>query len=223
MSAETKKEREPDPKISSIYPAAGRRGSAFGAVLHGSDLDGARAVVWEGAGAEARVLGIETEPSAAGEKLEKQFVKLQVRLALEATGRLHFRLVTPRGVTNKIPLHVIEDPVMQEGEASGILRRFPLVVNARITRPGEFDAYWIEVSSGDSLTFEVSSSAPGFDPSVRLYERSGSWFDSERLNELASNDEPLYFPGLSTDARLVHRFERSGQYCVRVQGFSGHR
>lgn len=122
---------EPNPRISSIYPASGRWGA-----------------VWEGAGAEARVLGIETGPPAAGEKVEKQLVKLQVSL-------------------------------------------------------------------------EASSGVPGFDPSVRLYELSGNWFDSERLNELAFNDEPLYFPGLSTDACLVHRFERGGQHCAKVQGFSG--
>ncbi len=211
---------EPNPRISSIYPAAGRRGAAFEALVRGSDLEGARSVVWEGAGAEALVLGIETEPPAAGEKLEKQLVKLQVSLAAQAAGRLHFRLVTPRGVSNKIPVDVLEDPVVQESEAS-VLRRFPLVVNGRIARPGELDAYWIEVYPGETLTFEASSGVPGFDPSVRLYERSGSWFDPERLNELASNDEPLYFPGLSTAARLVHRFERGGQYCVKVQGFSG--
>src|SRR5207249_701536 len=36
-----------------------------------------------------------------------------------------------------------------------------------------------------------------------------------------SNDERLYFPGLSTDARLVEQFAHAGKYCVRVQGFSG--
>ena len=29
------------------------------------------------------------------------------------------------------------------------------------------------------------------------------------------------FPGLSTNARLVHRFSRGGKYCVKVRGFSG--
>src|SRR5262249_11814548 len=33
--------------------------------------------------------------------------------------------------------------------------------------------------------------------------------------------EPLFFPGLSTDARLVERFPKAGKYCVRVEGFSG--
>src|SRR5207249_8828066 len=68
---------------------------------------------------------------------------------------------------------------------------------------------------------EATSFTDSFDPSVTLYEPSGSWFDPHRLNQVAANDEPLYFPGLSTDARLVERFARAGKYCVRVQGFSG--
>src|SRR5262249_24980869 len=93
--------------------------------------------------------------------------------------------------------------------------------NSRIMRPGESNDFWIDAPADKTLTFEVTSGAAGFDPSVAIYEPTGSWFDPNRLNRVASNDEPLYFPGLSTNARLVQRFVQGGKYCVKVQGFSG--
>lgn len=213
---------KPDPKISSIYPFGGRRGTTFDAVVRGSDLAGARAVAFEGNGIEARILGVDAEPPAPGEKAGKDLIRLRVMLAPDAEiGERDFRIVTPRGVSNKIALDVSADPVLQEIEATGPLRRFPVVINGRLERPGESDTYWIEVAAGETLSFEATSGAAGFDPSLALYEPSGSWFDPHRLNRLAFNDEPLFFPGLPTDARLVHSFIRGGRYCVNVQGFSG--
>jgi hypothetical protein len=52
-------------------------------------------------------------------------------------------------------------------------------------------------------------------------ERAPTWFDPQRLTAVAGNDEPLFFPGFSTDARLAHRFARAGKYCLRVASFSG--
>jgi hypothetical protein len=212
---------KPDPKISSIYPFAARRGSTFQATVRGSDLAKTRSVIFERDGLEARVLGVDEEPPAPGERAGKDLLRLQVTVAPGvAAGRQEFRVLTARGISNKDSLDIVVAPVLPETEVSGSVP-FPVVVNGRIAHPGESDEYWIEPSAGETLTFEAISGAPGFDPSVTLYEPSGSWFDPQRLNLMALNDEPLYFPGLSTDARLVHRFARSGKYCLKVQGFSG--
>jgi hypothetical protein len=220
--ADLKPKLKPDPKVSSIYPFAARRGSAFQAVVRGSDLAGAGSVIFRGTGIEARVLGVDEQPPAPGEKTGKDLVRLEVTVASGATaGRQEFRVLTPRGVSNTGLLEIVDDPVLENSEASELLRRFPVVVNGRIAQPGESNEYWIEASAGETLTFEAISGAAGFDPSLALYEPSGSWFDAQRLNRVAFNDEPLYFPGLSTNARLVHRFARGGRYCLKVEGFSG--
>ena len=49
---------------------------------------------------------------------------------------------------------------------------------------------------------------PNFDPALTIYEPSGSWFDPERLNRIAYNDEPVWVFGKPTDAYLVHRFRQ---------------
>jgi hypothetical protein len=104
-------------------------------------------------------------------------------------------------------------------------------VSGRIAQKGEVDQFDFEAQAGEVMTFETVSGLPapgaaggnanGFDPSVSLYEPSGSWFDPTRLNRLAFNDEPLWVIGQPTDARLVYRFARAGRYFLKVEAFSG--
>src|SRR6266576_3945788 len=212
VCAEPKGKHAPaiEPKISSIYPAGGQVGTAFDAELRGSNMAGARSVIFESSGVEAQLLG-------GGEVLR---LKITVRPDA-STGPHRFRIVTERGVSNRISLAVSAEPVLPESEAKAPIRQFPVIINGRLSQPGASDSYWIEAAAGETLTFEAKSFSDEFDPSVILYEPSGSWFDPKRLNPIASNDEPLSFPGLSTNARLVERFAKSGRYCVQVQGFSG--
>jgi hypothetical protein len=218
--------KDADPKISSIYPMTAQRGKTFEAVLRGSNLADARALMFEGDGVEGRILSQNSESPLAGEDTAKARPKdlLKVRITLEAeagVGQHDFRVITPRGVTNKLTFHVTAEPVLDDSDATLPLKHFPVVVNGRIAKPGDTNSYSIEVGGEGTLTFEASSFAGGFDPSITLYEPTGSWFDPHRLSQVASNDEPLSFPGLSTDARLVQRFPHAGTYSLRVQGFEG--
>jgi hypothetical protein len=206
-----------EPKITSVYPAALARGASIEATVRGSDLAAARALVFDRPGVSAAALAVE---KAAEEKQELFRIRLTVA-ADAAPGRREFRVLTPKGVSNAIPLHVVDEPVIDEAQAVDSLKRFPVVINGRISEPGETDAFWIDTTAGETLSFEAAPEMPGLDPSLSLYEPSGSWFDPERLNLVAANDEPLYFPGLSLDARLVHRFQRAGKYRLKVLAFSG--
>ena len=226
MCAEPKKEpdkkKAPDPKISSIYPVSGQRGSTFETIIRGSNLADARAVIFEGSGAEARVISVTSEPKAAGETTAKDSLKAEVLLAPDsAVGDHEFRVITPFGVSNKLPLRVSAERVLDAGGAAEPLKQFPVMINGRIPQPGSTGSYWIEVADGDTLTFDASSVSGVFDPSVILYQPTGSWFDPNRLNQVASNDEPLSFPGLSTDAHLVQHFAHGGKYRVSIKGFEG--
>ncbi len=220
--------KQPDPRISSLYPMAAQRGKTVDAVIRGASLRDARALLFEGNGVEARILSVNPDQPAAGAEAEEAKERLadllKVRFTLEAgaaTGPHDFRVVTIRGVSNKLALHVTAEPVLDEAETTPRLKHFPVVINGRIAHPGDTSSYSIEVTSGETLTFEASPLGEEFDPSLALYEPTGSWFDPHRLNLLTSNDEPLSFPGLSKDARIVKRFARDGQYSLRLQGFEG--
>jgi hypothetical protein len=217
--------KDAEPRISSIYPMTAQRGNTFEAVLRGSNLSDARSLLFEGKGIEGRIVSQNSEPASGGDETKdrpKDLLKVEINLQAEAgIGSHDFRVITSRGVSNKLALHVTAEPVLDQSGAALPLKHFPVVINGRIARPGDTNSYSIEVTGGETLTFEASSFADGFDPSITLYEPTGSWFDPHRLNQVASNDEPLSFPGLSTDAHLVERFPHGGRYSLRVQGFEG--
>src|SRR5258708_16315381 len=183
----SKPHAQPEPKLSSIYPACGKRGTVFEAELRGSDLAGAHRVMLEGSGIEARILGIDAEPPVPDETAKKDRVRLQVTLGADAApGRHEFRVVTPRGISGAIPLQVTAEPVLHEAPPIP-LRQFPLVINGRIAKPGQTDSYCIEAAAVETLTFEATSFSDRFDPSATLYEPSDSCFHPHMLNQVASD------------------------------------
>ena len=200
----------PDPRILSVHPCAVRAGVTTQLAIRGTSLSGARALLFKNERFTARVLDASTE-----------LVHVEVTPAASGEGSHPLRLVSPQGVSNEFSLQVVAEEVAEESSITGPLSRFPVVVAGRIGARGEVDSIWFEAKPGDTLTFTSAAGAPGFDPSLVLAEPSGSWFEEGRLNRIAFNDEPLYFPGLSADARLVHRFERGGKYAIQVRAFSG--
>lgn len=223
LGAETPKPR-PDPRARSIYPLTGRASTTWQATVRGTGLTGARAVVFQNSKISGRVLRVEAEPAAEGgtpPPSPVELVKLELAAAADVAGPQAFRLVTAGGVTNELSLRVNETEVLDESAASAPLSHFPAVVNGRIEKRGEVDSLWLDAKAGQTLTFTAVSGNGAFDPSLTVVEQSGSWFDARRINRIAFNDEPLYFPGLSTDARLVHRFQRAGRYAIQIQAFSG--
>src|SRR5581483_7974758 len=111
--------------------------------------------------------------------------------------------------------------------------RVPAIYAGRLAHRGEVDYYSFRADAGQTFTFEVNSglpqiaaggsaeTVPNFDPALTIYEPAGSWFDSRRLNRIAYNDEPVWVFGKGTDAYLVHRFPKAGEYVLRIEAFAG--
>jgi hypothetical protein len=231
-----------EPKAVSVHPFTGRPGSSFLATVRGNALARTQAIFAENVPFTVAVEGVEVEPPGASSgrnKMPFDLVRVRVDVAGGAKpGRYAFRIVTPEGVSNALTLHVVDQEILAEppGEhetpdAAVALERIPVVVNGRIARRGETDYFLFDAKAGQTLTFEAISGLPsiaapgsnanGFDPSLSVYEASGSWFDAKRLKRIAWNDEPLWVIGLITDAYLVHKFERAGRYYLRLAAFSG--
>ncbi len=228
-----------EPRAVSLHPFAGQRGTTFPATLRGSNLKAAKSVVVEPAGLRVTVESAESEK--ASDQVKPGMDLVHLRLESEATappGRYTLRLVTPEGVSNALPFHLTDTPVLAEPagvhdapETAIAVTSAPALYSGRIARRGESDLYAFDVRAGQTMTFQVTSGLPsigapggnanGFDPSLSIYEPSGSWFDGQRLNRLAFNDEPLWVLGRLTDAYLVHRFPKPGRYYLRVEAFSG--
>jgi len=213
-----------DPKLISIHPFTGQRGATFAATVRGSGLRDVNAVFVENAPFTASIEGIENEAAGKTSKTAVDVVRLRIQVGENAKpGRYPFRLVTPRGISNALQLHILDLPISAEPEGSHetpdtavSVEKLPVIFNGRIGRRGESDFYAFDVTAGQTLTFEAISglssigaaggNAVGFDPSISIFEPSGSWFDPKRINRVAFNDEPLWVIGRLTDAYLVHKF-----------------
>ncbi|MBI2687735.1 MAG: hypothetical protein HYX27_15600 [Acidobacteria bacterium] len=231
-----------DPRAVSMHPFTGQRGGVFHAAVRGNNLKDAKAVWVESGPVRMTVEG--AGPEVIPEGMPKPRVMLdvvQVRVETAANvkpGRYSFRMVTPSGVSNALALQITDAPVLAEPEGQHetpetavAIVEAPVIYTGKIGWRGESDYYAFDAKAGETMTFQVLSGLPsigapggnanGFDPSIAIYEASGSWFDAKRLNRIAFNDEPLWVLGRLTDAYLVHTFAKAGRYYLRVEAFSG--
>jgi hypothetical protein len=207
-----------EPALTSIHPVSGGPGQTYNAVIRGNNLKGARAVEFGVEAVRAEVLRVDEE---AAESKDKKVDLLQVRISIDQNAKPDipsFRVLTPQGITNEIRMRVAAGPVQSETER---IKTVPVVVTGRIEQRGEADEFWFEAQAGRTLTFQAFSGHTSFDPSLSLLQPNPTWLDPKRMERIAFNDEPLFFPGLSTDAHLVHTFTESGKYCLRLQSFTG--
>jgi hypothetical protein len=233
----------PDPRAISIHPFTGQRGGTFIATVRGSGLAGATAASIGKAPFTVTVDGVETEAgeSSGRNRSRMDLVKLRVDVQPDAKpGRYPIRLITRNGISNALPLHIVDVPVLPEPagahetqESAVAIASVPTVYAGRLTRRGETDYYRFHADAGQTLTFEAVSGLPqiaaagsaatvaNFDPAITIYEPAGSWFDPKRLNRIAYNDEPVWVFGKPTDALLVHRFAKAGDYLLRIEAFAG--
>ncbi len=233
-----------DPKAASIHPFTGERGTVFTATVRGAGLAGARSAVLDNAPFQVTVDRVEPEPAdstSVKPKAPVDLVMLRIQVAADAKpGRYPIRLITRGGISNALPIYIVdstvtpEPPGPHETQESAVgVSNIPAVFAGRLSRRGEADYYTFRAEAGQVLTFEVISGLPqiaaagsaatvaNFDPSLSIYDSEGSWFDPKRLKRIAYNDEPMWVFGRPTDAHLTHRFTKSGTYALRVEAFAG--
>ncbi len=233
-----------DPVLISVHPFAAARGTTVHVTVRGRGLRGARAVFAPGVPLKMTTEAVEVEkPSEGGGRNRGPVDQMGMRVeaAADATpGRYVFRLVTANGVSNALPIYVTQAPVIEEPpgvhetpQSAVPIGVAPAIFAGRLSHRGETDYYSFEAKAEQTFTFELISglphiavfgsaaTIPNFDPSLAIYEASGSWFDARRLKRIAYNDEPAWVFGRGTDAHLVHRFQRDGRYLIRVEAFAG--
>ncbi|MEX2264850.1 MAG: hypothetical protein WD696_23045 [Bryobacteraceae bacterium] len=225
------------PELISIFPFGGQQGAEFTATVRGRALDRVSTVWFDCEHLSATVSGVENEKSpASGASRKKsssggplQLLSLAVKAAPGAQAGIHYlRILTPGGLSNPLPIRIHSESAMMEGDSrhelpenSQPIPAYPVVVNGKLTDKGEVDYYIFEAQKGEKLRFDALTAGEGFDPYLTLYEPTGSWFRSDRLTELAFNDEPVSYPGFPLQAVLTYEFPRKGRYLVVLGGFLG--
>ena len=225
----------PEPQITSVYPLGGQAGTSFTSTIRGQSMDDAYALWFVGDGIEAVVENLDVEPTpptitkSKKKRTPTHLLRVRFQVANDAKpGEHSFRVVTPHGLSNALTLHSYPEPSVAEQdnphelptEPQPLASR-PLAVHGRIAEVGEVDYYSIDVKKDEALRFEAWSSGP-LDPSIAIYELTGSWFSPDRATRLAFHDEPISYPELTTEAALNYRFEKAGSFLVRLSGFWGY-
>jgi len=228
------------PELISVFPFGGQQGSEFTATIRGRSLDSVSAVWFdcEHLSATTSAVTLEKAPVDRAPKASKrkssssaplQLLTLTVKVAPGAQAGVHsMRILTPSGLSNALPIRVHAESAAMEGDSphetpkqSQPVEAYPVVVNGKLAGKGEVDYYVFEAQQGETLRLDALTAGGDFDPSLTLYAQTGSWFRSDRLTELAFNDEAVSYPGIPLHATLSYQFSRKGQYFVRLSGFLG--
>ncbi len=252
-----------DPQLVAASPLGGQRGSKFEVSLQGRDLDGVYAVWFECDDLEASIEKVERSELPAddggskkdrygkvtNENQREHRVLLRVSASPKAVLGLHgFRLVTPHGVSNALPLQIVPEAVTEETESAHQLASsaqplsFPVVVNGSIDEKGEVDFYSFEVSKGQELTFQIHADFKVDVPyrakaELTLHEEVESWFEQGRIQRLMTQGPVISWEPIEAAMRwfnkrdfvsefvlnpdLKHRFQKQGRYFLSVNSFIG--
>jgi len=227
-----------EPELLSLFPFGGQQATEFKTTIRGRSLDHVSSVWFDCDQLSATIVSVENDKSSASKAAKKkkkssseplQLLTLAVKVAAGAEPGVHYlRVLTPRGISNAIALRVHPEPAISEDEGrhetpelAQKISAYPVVINGKITASGQVDYYSFEVQPGETLRFDALTAGSNLDPSLALFEPTGSWFRPDRLTELAFNDDEISYPGLPVNATITHKFPRKGRYFVRVSGFLG--
>ena len=235
------------PNVLSVFPLGGKPGSSFDVVFRGENLNGAYGIWFDCKALHARITHVEPidlvetvgyEQSAKTTSRPGQLVHTSITVDDDAElGAHELRVFTPRGITGPLAILVQSERAVEETSAPKSTAPtaqkipFPIVVNGRISHPGELDFFAFDVPKGQELRFEVLtgsclfSTAPGtnLEPELTIYGTRRSWFDSTRPHRLKVNDESHYFH-FGPEAflpRVTHRFAKDGRYLASVGTLQG--
>ena len=216
------------PETLSVFPISVQSGRVTKSFVQGKHLNESYGVWFNNRGITAKIVGIKKfelieKSGLRGKKKLVEGQRVTLDLAVKSgvePGKYSFRMVSPSGISNSLPLLVVEQPLIIEENKShnkpvnSQLITPPALINGSLSQMGEIDYYAFRVSKGQVFSFQAFSNTvvSKFDGvQLTLYEKSGSWFEPMRPNRLA----------FSTDANITHRFKNSGQYFVAVSSSLG--
>ena len=146
-AGEQKPKKDYDPHITYLFPAGGQRGTTFETMIRGRGLEGASEVRVSGEGVTAKVLAIEEPSTKLRQRSQNRqdtsenpnVVRMSVTVVADAElGQRDFRLVTPKGVTNRFCFVVGQIPEVNEIEPNSLpgevqaLESLPILVNGQV-------------------------------------------------------------------------------------------
>jgi hypothetical protein len=220
------------PKLVSLSPLGGQRGTSVEVEVRGSGLAGAYAV-WLGAGTTQGPPKVQPDlpctwcPGGLSAQVravpDAGRVKVRLVIAADARVGLHsLALVTPGGLSGSLAFWVgphavvVETGAPHNSAATAQSVQLPVAVHGRLTASGQLDYYAFDVPRAQTVAFEVvAAHGTGFDPQLALYESGGSFLDPQRSKRLVFREE-ITQGSMPANRRLTYHFTKPGRYVVNV-------
>jgi hypothetical protein len=213
------------PSLAKIWPIGMERGTTATFTLDGRNLSGAKAVIFDAPGITAKISQITDLPveevsrkfstAAAVPLAKKQSALLEITVAKDVPPDVYrFRVQTPLGTTNMVPLAIGSLPEVKKSEKSESTSQpvvLPATMVGTITAPGDKDRYEFDGKTGDDVVFEVVASKLGsrLESLLVLSDSSG-----RVLAEAGRHDN-------SPDATLNYRLPQDGKYTLTISDREG--
>jgi hypothetical protein len=226
-----------EPNILVLFPAGGSLGKTVNAEVRGLNLAGATKVwfdskeligsiqsVEELAEKFPEVLPGDLPPKSKPQAVIRAVIQVIIPPSIHP-GAYALRLVTPLGLSNSVPFHVMAEPAAAEistphstaKDAQEV--RPPSHVFGRLEKRGEVDFYKIHAARGDTFVFELTGTQY-YDPRLAIYGHVGSWFDPDRLARVLCEEEKKSDLMLARP-RATFRAPEDGDYYLEVSALFG--
>ena len=193
--------------------------------LDGRNLSGAKAVIFDAPGITAKISQITDLPeeaasgkfstAAAVPLAKKQSALLEITVAKDVPPDVyHFRVQTPLGTTNMVPLAIGSLPEVKKSEKDTAPSQpvvLPATMVGTIAAPGDSDRYEFDGKAGEEVVFEVIASKleSRLESLLVLSDSSG-----RVLAEAGKHDN-------SPDAALKYRLPQDGKYTLAISDREG--
>jgi hypothetical protein len=213
------------PSLAKIWPVGMERGSTATFTLDGRNLSGGKAVIFDAPGITAKISQITDLPveevsrkfstAAAVPLAKKQSAVLEITVAKDVPPDVYrFRVQTPLGTTNMIPLAIGSLPEVKKSEKSENTSQpvmLPATMVGTITAPGDKDRYEFDGKTGEDVVFEVVASKVGsrLESLLALSDSSG-----RVLAEAGRHDN-------GPDATLHYQLPQDGKYTLTISDREG--
>ncbi len=209
------------PALSRISPAGMERGTTANFKLEGRGLIAARAVLFDGPGFTAKILNVtaiheEIKAARAGVDLEaavplgvKSEAQVELTVSKDVEPGIHwFRIQTPNGTSNMLPLDVgsLKEVQQQRNSSDPQQVELPATIVGAVSTVGEVNSYSFEGKAGQETVFQVVASRLDSQLESLLVLRDSSG------GEIARAGEYLREP----DAILVAKLPKEGKYTISI-------
>lgn len=216
------------PSVMFVYPAGGKTGSTFKAVIGALDADFANGISISGKGVSAKIISINEMPperaQAAAKRNEAKgmkFIEAEIKISKDAeTGTRDLRLTSAEGASTRYffevenLLEILENPTHSSIKTAQKIEKLPAAINGQIYE-GDRDFYEFKLEKGKTYVFDLharkirpylADAVPGwFQATMRLYGQDG--ISLEYVDDFQNSPDPV----------LIFTPEKTASYFLEIK------